>query len=119
MRYRPAVSVVADRILSISTGLDASTVAPGSTAPEVSLTVPVIVAWADAAAGATTSTANTTAILARPRITDTLLHKSVKSDMTPPTDRDGCRRASVACQETTGALSAANDGDFMESDHPA
>src|SRR5207237_2146903 len=69
MRYRPALSVTADRTFTMSTGLDASTVTPGRTAPDVSFTVPVIVAWANAAAGATTVHANTTAIRSRPRIT--------------------------------------------------
>src|SRR5262245_6862532 len=39
MRYCPAASVVAVRTLSISAGLDAAMVTPGSTAPEGSLTV--------------------------------------------------------------------------------
>src|SRR5438552_11624229 len=53
MRYSPALSVTADRVFSMSTGLDASTVTPGSTAPDVSLTTPVIDAWARAVAGRT------------------------------------------------------------------
>ena len=40
MVYRPVPSVTPDRTFSISTGLDASTVTPGSTAPDVSLTRP-------------------------------------------------------------------------------
>ena len=36
--YWPALSVTADRVFSISAGLDASTVTPGSTAPDASLT---------------------------------------------------------------------------------
>jgi hypothetical protein len=40
-----------DRTRSIKAGLVASTVTPGSTAPEVSLTVPVMVAWAHTTAG--------------------------------------------------------------------
>src|SRR5262249_39219138 len=45
---------------SISTGLEASTVTPGSTPPEGSLTVPDKVAWAEAASGTpmTIATAN-------------------------------------------------------------
>ena len=42
MRYWPEVSVTAERTFSMSAGLDASTVTPGSTAPDVSFTVPVI-----------------------------------------------------------------------------
>jgi hypothetical protein len=37
---RPSPSVTTDRVLSMSTGLDASTVTPGSTAPLASLTTP-------------------------------------------------------------------------------
>jgi len=42
---------VADRVFSISTGLDASTVTPGNTAPDASLTVPASVTCAHAALG--------------------------------------------------------------------
>jgi hypothetical protein len=38
--YRPAPSVTTDRDFSMSTGLAASTVTPGSTAPLASLTTP-------------------------------------------------------------------------------
>jgi hypothetical protein len=38
MRYWPLPSVTTDRTFSISAGLDASTVTPGSTAPDASLT---------------------------------------------------------------------------------
>ena len=48
MRYWPLPSVVAVRTFSMSAGLDASTVTPGSTAPDVSRTVPVMDAWAKA-----------------------------------------------------------------------
>src|SRR5262245_5526038 len=51
IRYCPAASVNAVRLFSISTGLDASMVTPGSTAAEGSLTVPARVACANATAG--------------------------------------------------------------------
>src|SRR5207248_885352 len=51
MRYWPVPSVTALRTFSISTGLDASTVTPGRTAPDASLTTPVIEAWAKTAVG--------------------------------------------------------------------
>ena len=51
MRYWPDPSVTAERTFSISAGLEASTVTPGNTAPEVSRTTPAIEAWANAAAG--------------------------------------------------------------------
>src|SRR5687768_15492806 len=52
-RYCPPPSVTAARTFSISAGLDASTLTPGSTAPEVSRTVPVMTAWAIANCGRT------------------------------------------------------------------
>src|SRR5688500_17094985 len=51
IRYWPPPSVTAVRTFSIRAGLDASTVTPGSTAPEASLTTPVIDACAHASAG--------------------------------------------------------------------
>src|ERR1700691_2099595 len=42
IRYWPLASVTAVRTVSISTGLAASTVTPGNTAPDASLTVPEI-----------------------------------------------------------------------------
>ena len=53
-------SVTAVRTFSISTALDASTVTPGSTAPDVSLTTPVMDAWAKAAAGTNVNNAMVT-----------------------------------------------------------
>jgi hypothetical protein len=44
-------SETAVRTFSMSAGLEASTVTPGSTAPEVSLIEPAMTAWANAAAG--------------------------------------------------------------------
>src|SRR5688572_26562548 len=48
MRYRPAPSVAVVRTFSISAGLAASTVTPGRTAPDESLTAPAMVACAHA-----------------------------------------------------------------------
>src|SRR5262245_31492064 len=42
MLYRPSLSVTMLRVFSMSAGLDASTVTPGSTAPDVSLTTPAM-----------------------------------------------------------------------------
>jgi hypothetical protein len=42
MRYWPEPSVTAERTFSINAGLEASTVTPGNTAPDVSLTTPAI-----------------------------------------------------------------------------
>ena len=44
MRYSPRSSVTALRTFSMRTGLDASTVTPGITAPDVSVTRPAMVA---------------------------------------------------------------------------
>jgi hypothetical protein len=44
MRYWPVPSVTTARIFSINAGLDASTVTPGSTAPDGSFTTPVMAA---------------------------------------------------------------------------
>jgi hypothetical protein len=60
MRNWPDPSVTAERTFSMSAGLDASTVTPGSTAPDVSRTLPVIVAWAAAVDGRTASVTKTT-----------------------------------------------------------
>src|SRR5712691_1655775 len=58
-RYCPVASVVTDRTFSIRTGLATSTVTPGSTPPDVSLTRPVIAACAKAAAGKSNNTDST------------------------------------------------------------
>src|SRR5918995_6916870 len=52
--YLPLPSVTAVRTFSIKAGLEASTVTPGSTAPDASCTAPAIEAWADAMAGKST-----------------------------------------------------------------
>ena len=51
MRYWPVPSVTDVRDRSMSAGLDASTVTPGSTAPDASRTTPVMEACAKSAAG--------------------------------------------------------------------
>src|ERR1700724_3683475 len=57
MLYRPSLSLTAVRTFSIRAGLAASTVTPGSTAPDVSRTTPVI-DWADASDGIITARAS-------------------------------------------------------------
>src|SRR5438128_1090878 len=78
--------VTAERTLSMSTGLEASTVTPGRTAPDVSLTVPVIVAWAHAAVGTRTVHMSTTAIFAKPRMVTFLRPLGGQSDIPHPGD---------------------------------
>src|SRR4029434_2376300 len=51
IRYWPVASLMTERTFSISAGLAASTVTPGSTPPDASLTTPVIAACAYAADG--------------------------------------------------------------------
>src|SRR5262245_61116794 len=51
MRYWPVPSVTTERTFSINAGLAASTVTPGSTAPDASRTVPVRVPWANTVEG--------------------------------------------------------------------
>jgi hypothetical protein len=55
--YWPLVSVVTERTFSMSEGLAASTVTPGSTAPDVSLTTPARDPWAAAKPGKITTRA--------------------------------------------------------------
>src|SRR6476660_635495 len=51
MRYWPEPSVTTERVFSISAGLAASTVTPGRTPPEESLTTPAICACAKTVEG--------------------------------------------------------------------
>src|SRR5436190_11965774 len=59
--YCPCASVVTLRTFSIRAGLDASTVTPGSTAPDVSFTTPAIPLCASEAAGTSARNASTRA----------------------------------------------------------
>src|SRR5712691_7246756 len=67
MLYRPSPSVTTVRTLSIKAGLAASTVTPGSTPADVSLTTPAIplACCADAVAGTRTNTPTSAATLRR------------------------------------------------------
>src|SRR5213594_3398133 len=58
MTYTPWPSVTAVRTFSISAGLAASTVTPGSTAPDASLTTPLMVACANATTGSNKTNPN-------------------------------------------------------------
>src|SRR4029453_1591449 len=64
MRYWPLPSVTTVRVFSINAGLEASTVAPGSTAPELSFTTPVIVPSACPELGAGSMTKPKTTMIA-------------------------------------------------------
>ena len=63
MRYWPVPSVTTVRTFSVNAGLDASTVTPGRTAPDESLTTPAIVACANATRGRISTAASTTRAL--------------------------------------------------------
>src|SRR3989304_526553 len=65
IRYWPPASVTVERTFSMSASLDASTVTPGSTAPDVSLTEPVIDAWASTTEGTSSALATTITVLKR------------------------------------------------------
>src|SRR5882762_8626152 len=68
MRYCPAPSVTAVRILSISSGLVASTLTPGSTAPDESFTDPAMTACASAMVGISAAHASNTRVRLPARI---------------------------------------------------
>src|SRR5215831_2647945 len=67
-RYCPVPSVSAVRVFSMSTGLDTSTVTPGRTPPDGSLTVPAMVACASTVPGKTTAITASDAILKQLRM---------------------------------------------------
>src|SRR5436190_5935117 len=66
MLYRPSLSLTAVRTFSISAGLDASTVTPGSTPPELSLTTPAIPLDVGACADAVTGNSSAHIMMLRP-----------------------------------------------------
>src|SRR4029450_150596 len=76
MAYWTVPSVTAVRTFSISSGLDASTVTPGRTAPDASLTTPVIEAWAKRAVGMARRQANANVIRTEGRIGVPLVESS-------------------------------------------
>ena len=81
--YWPFSSVTTERTRSISTGLLASTVTPGITAPVASLTTPAIaLACANAIVGAVTRHATTT----RPRAIVLIAPPGNRADDTPAAD---------------------------------
>src|SRR6476620_6368171 len=86
IRYCPDESVTAVRTFSIRTGLDASTTTPGSTAPDASLTTPVMVACAWAEAGRTSTERATNNNHRRTRILELLVaERRVRFRGTRPT----------------------------------
>jgi hypothetical protein len=67
--------VTAVRTFSMSTGLLASTVTPGSTAPDVSVTAPAIVACAQSTVGAKTANATIAVTRTLVRITHLVMNR--------------------------------------------
>src|SRR5687768_14186920 len=73
MRNWPVSSVTAVRIFSMRTGLEASTLTPGSTAPDVSRTTPVMEdCWPKATEGTTRRNAETSVTWVSVRMTISL-----------------------------------------------
>src|SRR5205809_7608494 len=99
MEYCPTVFVSTERDFSMSAGLEASTVTPGSTAPEASLTMPTIDAWANAIAGmprSATRTRTTTAFTLRSIVT---LRRAVDAgDCRELYARSCCREGQNRCR---------------------
>ena len=69
MRYWPEPSVTTVRTFSMSAGLEASTVTPGSTPPEASRTVPVRVPCANALDASSNNVTAVAKPFTNPRIT--------------------------------------------------
>src|SRR6185295_14784279 len=67
MRYCPLSSLTTVRTRSMSASLDASTVTPGSTAPDESFTTPAIADCARAAVGSSNIQVNTSNVFAKKR----------------------------------------------------
>src|SRR5262245_2605053 len=114
MRYCPDPSVTAVRVFSVRAGLEASTVTPGSTAPDASLTVPARLAppaWANASAGVSRSrNARVTRDFADTRIQTSLLCPLRGA-------RSKCARGQV--QTLTGPRGAGGETPKTKgSDHP-
>src|SRR5688500_8418727 len=93
MRYWPLASVIDERTFSMRASLAASTVTPGSTAPDVSLTTPAMDDCASATVGMNRIPARTSASLVAFRTTLLLVC------MTPPWM---ARTGEVAPTQSTG-----------------
>src|SRR6185503_1723227 len=104
MVYCPDPSVAATRTFSMSAGLAASTVTPGSTAPDASLTTPAIDAWANAATGRTNNQVHVSRVLIRPRTYSSFPIRKDDLSRDPAPRRPIGRQSSavaVQCQFTT------------------
>src|SRR5215475_13091727 len=78
IRYWPVLSVTTSRDFSMSAGLDASTLTPGMTAPDASLTMPARAGWENAGMENSSSNARTTDPIAKARIVASNLAHSVR-----------------------------------------
>ena len=90
--YRPSPSVTAARVFSMSTGLLASTVTPGSTAPLVSRTMPLKALCALAAAGRQQEQTKTVNPKNSPDSRDTR-HSALPSNMRPRRNKHAAKTA--------------------------
>jgi hypothetical protein len=90
------LSVTADRTFSIKTGLAASTVTPGSTAPDVSLTVPATaLVCASATAGTSASSTAPKVSRANMRMPNLLLDKQSFRCEVPGLLHPACRHSTL------------------------
>src|SRR5262245_8392413 len=115
IRYWPVPSVTTVRDFSMSTGLDASTVTPGMTAPEASLTMPAIAGWENAGADKKRRKRMTADPVARARIEglQSVRHDTPRDGDYAPSPLDGRDQVGMAGtlgQPKASALLAASAG---------
>src|SRR5262249_9090721 len=110
MRYWPAPSVIAVRVFSISAGLDASTVTPGSTAPVPSFTTPAIATCARAVAGSRNAAPHTTAAQNTTRRMDVLLKAMTDWSVSRPDNSTPDARTQLETNKAGGAGRAGRAG---------
>src|SRR6185503_11956201 len=103
IRYCPVASVRAVRTFSMSAGLAASTVTPGRTAPDASLTVPTMDPWAYRVVGAITTHANNTKRFANVLITGLRMETLQPFRLNDPNDpNDDFRRRTYGAEAGVG-----------------
>jgi hypothetical protein len=119
MRYEPRPSVTADRVRSIKAGPAASTVTPGSTAPEESVTTPVMdgrIDCADAHAGTSATHSARTQGLAYPCDLETILTISLPPRRNALTNLLEQYLAFRFCARPTGIVATPGHGPVVDED---
>src|SRR5712691_1206072 len=111
--YTPWASVTALRTFSINAGLDASTVTPGSTPPDTSLTVPAIVACAYAVVETNTDTITPAATFSTLRIRTSVRKLSGKPQSTRSVPRHTEGRLRGVTRRTADILHAHSGFHFI------